>query len=258
MSVSVRNLSFGYGERCVLRDISFQADAGRLISILGPNGVGKSTLFKCVLGLLKPSSGSVAIDGQDISSLPPHALARRIAYIPQSTYPAFHYTVFDMVLMGTSSHVSGLSSPGKAQREAAMEALARLNIQDFAGRDYMRISGGERQLVLIARALAQRSRTLVMDEPTANLDYGNQMRVLTSIRTLAEEGYAVILSTHNPEQAYLFSHTILAMQGGGIVAQGAPRDVLDAALIERLYGVEATVESLLDDTVRVCVPTRTR
>jgi len=224
------------------------------LGVVGLPNTGKSTLFKCMLGLLKPSSGAVKIDGTDISALTARQLSRKIAYIPQSTYPAFNYSVLDMVLMGTSAAVSAISKPGRAEREAAFSALERLGMLDFAGRDYMRISGGERQLVLIARALAQRTRTLLMDEPTANLDFGNQLRVLTSIRALADEGYTVILSTHHPEQAYLFSHAILALKHGAILAQGAPRDVLNTALIERLYGVSATIESLRGDAVRVCVP----
>jgi iron complex transport system ATP-binding protein len=159
-----------------------------------------------------------------------------------------------MVLMGTSSSISPVTQPGPAEREAAFSALERLGMLDYAERDYMRISGGERQLVLIARALAQRTRTLLMDEPTANLDFGNQMRTLASIRALAEEGYTVIISTHHPEHAYLFSHSILALKGGAVVAQGAPRDILNAELIEQLYGVSTTVEGLCDDAVRVCIP----
>ncbi len=254
MSIDVRGLGFRYGDRRVLENVTFSVGEGQLVSVLGPNGVGKSTLFKCVLGILGHYTGEIALDGQDIRGLDLKTLSRRIAYIPQSTYPAFNYTVLDMVLMGTASHVSALSSPGQKEREVAMTALARLNIQDFAPRDYMRLSGGERQLVLIARALAQRSRTLIMDEPTANLDYGNQMRVLSHIRDLADEGYTVIQSTHNPEQSYMFSHSILAMRGGKIVAQGAPRDVLDADLIQALYGIRARVESLDNDRIRVCVP----
>lgn len=254
MSIVVQGLGFRYGDRKVLDDVSFTAGEGQLISLLGPNGVGKSTLFKCMLGVLKQFEGTVEIDGRSIAQMDLRTLARLIAYIPQSHYPAFNYTVFDMVLMGTSSHVSAFSPPGARQTEDAMQALARLGIDAFAERDYMRISGGERQLVLIARALAQKSRILLMDEPTANLDYGNQMCVLSCIRSLAEEGYTIIQSTHNPEQSYLFSHRILAMKEGRIIADGAPGEVIDAALIDALYGIKTQVESLRGDRMRVCVP----
>lgn len=253
MSIEVKNLSFSYGDRRVLTDVSFSVARGRLLAVLGPNGVGKSTLFRCILGLLKGYTGDILVDGADIRGLGARELARRVAYIPQSNYPSFSYTVYDMVLMGTSSRSGLFSPPGRGQEEAAVRALERLGISHLAGRSYTRLSGGERQLVLIARALAQQSPVLLMDEPTANLDYGNQLRVLSRVRALAEEGYTILQSTHNPEQAYLFSHEILALQDGKILAYGPPGEVLDASLIRALYGVEVEVESLREDKMRVCI-----
>ena len=135
-----------------------------------------------------------------------------------------------------------------------MEALSRLGMEGFAHRDYFRLSGGERQLVLIARALGQQSRILVLDEPTAALDYGNQMIVMSRLKALAREGYTIIQSTHNPEQAYLFSDVLLAMKDGRVLASGKPQDVFDAQLVKEIYGIETSVESLAGDTVRVCLP----
>lgn len=254
MSLRVEGLSFGYGERKVLDNISIEAREGRLLSVLGPNGAGKSTLFRCILGLLKQYEGSVQIDGEPSNDMTPRQLARHIAYIPQSHNPAFNYTVFDMVLMGASTQGSVVSVPGVAEKEAAGQALERLGIAGFAGRDYLRISGGERQLVLIARALAQRSRILVLDEPTANLDYGNQIRVLDCVRALAQEGYTVIQSTHHPEQAYLFSDDVVAMRDGRVIAEGEPKEVMTAELMQGLYGIEVEMESLRGDRMRVGVP----
>jgi len=253
MSVKVSDLSFAYGERQVLRGVSFEAPSGALVSLLGKNGAGKSTLFRCMLGLLRGFGGSVTIDGEDIRALSAGQLSRRIAYIPQLNYPAFSYSVLDMVLMGTSGSRM-FSMPGKQEERIALEALARLGMEEFAHRDYFRLSGGERQLVLIARALAQQSRILVLDEPTSALDYGNQMLVMSRLSVLARSGYTVIQSTHNPEQAYLFSDMLLAMKDGQIIVSGQPQDVLDAALIKAIYGVEASVISLAGDAVRVCVP----
>ena len=252
--IEVQNLSFSYGERPVLRDVSFALDRGTLLSVLGPNGVGKSTLFRCILGLLKGYTGSITVDGRSVRDLGSRELAKRVAYIHQSNYPAFNYSVFDMVLMGTTSQTGALTPPGKKEERAAHEALERLGIEALAQRSYTQLSGGERQLVLIARALAQHSPVLLMDEPTANLDYGNQLRVLTKVRALAGEGYAIIQSTHNPEQSYLFSHRILAMRDGQVLANGAPREVLTAGLVRSLYGVDVEVESLRGDQMRVCIP----
>lgn len=254
MSVEVKNLSFSYRARSVLTNVSFTAERGRLLSVLGPNGVGKSTLFRCILGLLKGYTGQILVDGADAKSLTARELARAVAYIPQSSYPAFSYSVHDMVLMGTQSRFSPFSPPGREGERLAAEALERLGIESLAHRAYTKLSGGERQLVLIARALAQQSPILLMDEPTANLDYGNQMRVLSKVRALTEEGYAILQSTHNPEQAYLFSHEILAMKDGSVLARGAPEEVLTAGLVRDLYGVEVEVESLRNDKMRVCIP----
>lgn len=254
MSIEVRHLSFSYGSRQVLRDVSFSVGKGRLLSVLGPNGVGKSTLFRCILGLLHGFQGEITVDGTAVSTLGARELARKVAYIPQSNYPAFQYSVFDMVLMGTTAQSRGFSPPGPKQEAAALEALERLDISHLADRSYTRLSGGERQLVLIARALAQRSQVLLMDEPTANLDYGNQIRVLTKVRALADAGYTIVQSTHNPEQSYLFSHQILAMKDGRVLAHGAPGEVMNEDLIRALYGIDAEVVSLRDGRMRVCIP----
>ena len=254
MSIEVKHLSFSYGKRQVLKDVSFSVGKGRLLSVLGPNGVGKSTLFRCILGLLHGFQGEITVDGASVSSLGARDLARRVAYIPQSNYPAFQYSVFDMVLMGTTAQSRGFSPPGPKQEAAARDALERLDIGHLAGRSYTRLSGGERQLVLIARALAQQSPVLLMDEPTANLDYGNQIRVLTKVRALADAGYTIVQSTHNPEQSYLFSHQILAMKDGRVLAHGAPGDVMNEDLIRALYGIDAEVVPLRDGRMRVCIP----
>lgn len=253
MNIQVSDLRFAYGERQVLRGISFGVPRGCLCSILGANGAGKSTMFRCMLGLERGYSGSIVIGGDDVRTLSSRTLARRIAYIPQSHYPAFNYPVIDMVLMGTSARGRGFAQPGRKEEAAAMEALERLGMADFAARDYFRLSGGERQLVLIARALAQQSGILVLDEPTASLDFGHQLIVMRCLRDLTRQGYTVIQSTHSPEQAYMFSDMLLAMHGGEMIAQGAPKDVLTREVTSRIYGVKTQVLSLEGDAVRVCV-----
>ena len=255
MSVEVKKLSFSYKKNVpVLRDVSFSLPSGKFICLLGPNGVGKSTLFKCMLGLLRGYSGEIRIDDENIRALTQKQLARRVAYIPQSTAPVFNYTVSDVVLMGTTSLTTGFTSPGKREAVYVENALETLNIGHLRDRLFMNISGGERQLVLIARALAQQANTLFMDEPTANLDYGNQVRVLEQVHRLSRQGYTVIQSTHNPEQAFLYADEVLAIRNGIVAAQGAPNAVMDAALISGLYGIEAEVLSIKEDKMRVCVP----
>ncbi len=240
MKLSVERLSFSYGGgRAVLDDVSFSADEGRLLSVLGPNGVGKSTLFRCMLGLLSGYTGTIRLDGADTRPMSPRQIAHRVAYIPQTHYPAFNYSVFDMVLMGTTHSMSAFATPGEKQRRAAEAAIERMGISHLAGRSYLCLSGGEQQMVLIARALAQQSPVLMMDEPTASLDYGNQHRVLSCVQSLAHrDGYTVVLSTHNPQHALTYADAILALHGGRVLAHGAPEPVLTAPTLKTLYGVD--------------------
>jgi iron complex transport system ATP-binding protein len=240
-SLEVRDLSFAYGDHQVLEKINFNLGQGELLGMLGPNGSGKSTLFRCILGLEKKYSGRVLLDGKGIETKSPGEMARSIAYVPQSHYPSFNYSVLDMVLMGTAARIREWSQPGKKQRQAAEEALERLGIVHLRFRDFRRLSGGEQQLVLVARALAQEAGLLVMDEPTANLDYGNQLKVLFQIKALSRQGYSVILSTHNPDHAFLFAGRVLALHRRRIVASGPPAEVLTAGLIAELYGVQVVI-----------------
>lgn len=254
MSIDINALSFSYGVHNVLTEISFHAEYGEFLSILGPNGAGKSTLMRCMASLLQPSHGSVSIDGKYIAEMTAAELAKLIAYIPQSHVPSFDYSVFEMALMGTTAQLSAFSFPGKAQKKRALNALERLGIDHLRNHSYRQISGGEQQLVLIARALAQQAKILIMDEPSSSLDFGNRFRLMQTIRQLADNGYAVIQSTHDPEQAYLYSDKILALHGGRALAHGTPQDMICSELISKLYGIPISVHSLHEDRARVCIP----
>ena len=239
--LEARSLSFAYGDHQVLEEISFSLGQGELLGVLGPNGSGKSTLFRCILGLEKGYSGQVLLDGRGIETKSPGELARSVAYVPQIHYPSFNYSVLDMVLMGTASRMREWSPPGKRERRAADEALERMGIAHLRLRDFRRLSGGEQQLALVARALVQGAGLLVMDEPTANLDYGNQLKVLFQIGELGRQGYSVIFSTHNPDHAFLFAGRVLALHHRRILAAGPPAEVLTAGLIAELYGVQVVI-----------------
>jgi len=254
MSFEVKDLCFSYGSQAVLNQLSFTVQSGEFLSILGRNGAGKSTLLRCMLGLNPKYTGTIMMDGKDIKTLSNSQLARHIAYIPQAHYQAFSYSVFTMVLMGTSSQVSALSSPGSAQKKRAEDALARVGIARLAKKSFAHISGGERQLVLIARALAQDAKTLILDEPTAHLDYGNQLRVMQQLRSLVDDGYTVISSTHSPEHAFLFSHHVLVLKDGTAWVFGLPSDTITSGLIKELYDADVEENNLHDGRVRVFVP----
>ena len=254
MSIEVKDLSFSYSERPVLHNINFSVGRGEFLSILGPNGVGKSTLFRCVLGLLSGYTGQVLVDGTDSRTFSTREAAKHIAYIPQSSRSIFNYSVFDIVLMGRTSGLATFRSPGKADRELCHWAMEKVGITRLADRCFHRLSGGEQQLVLIARALVQKAPILMLDEPTANLDFGNQLLVLKQARSLAQEGYTVIQTTHHPEQSYMFSDRILAIQNGRVLVEGAPKTVLTEENIRSLYGVDVDVVSLYHDSARICIP----
>ena len=256
MSLAIEKLSFAYGRRQVLRELSFGAENGTLIALLGPNGIGKTTLFRCILGLLRKYSGRIVLDGDDVRGLSSRELAHRLAYIPQSHGQTFDYSVQDMVLMGTSHALSPFAAPREAELSAARGAMERMGIAHLAHKYFPRLSGGEQQLVLIARALAQGSRTLLMDEPTASLDFGNQELLLRQARALADEGYCIVLSTHSPQHALWYADRALALLDGGVAAYGPPREVLNEELIEKLYHL--SVRFIPTDTAPLIAPARER
>ncbi len=242
MTLTVSGLSYGYAKGVlVLKNVSFTAEKGQFLSVLGPNGAGKSTLFRCLLGGLDRYSGTIELDGREVRTLSRRELAAHIAYIPQIHRPTFGYSVLDTVLMGLTREVSPFRSPSAEQEAQAMEALAQVGVAHLAARNFATLSGGEQQLVLIARALCQRSDVLLMDEPTSSLDYGNQLRVLQRVGDLAAQGYTVLLSTHDPQHALRFSRRVLALRGGQVAAFGDTRQVLTEALLQSLYGVDAAL-----------------
>lgn len=254
MSVVVKDLSFSYGSRRVLHNINFTVNDGEFLSILGCNGAGKSTLFRCLLGLLNTYSGNVFIDGLDTRTLPPSKMAKLAAYIPQNCSPAFNYSVEDVVLMGTTSGLGALRSPGKKELERVDWALEKIGISHLRKRCFHHISGGERQLAVIARALVQDAKLLMLDEPTASLDFGNQILVQEQARALADEGYTIIQTTHNPEQSYMFSDKVLAISDGQVLCHGTPKEIMINEIMSKLYGLDVKVSSVYSDKVRICMP----
>ena len=252
--LEVKNLSFSYGGRRILQDVSLSAENGQIVSILGSNGVGKSTLFKCILGILPDYSGTVTVEGRDSRSMSVREIAQKIAYIPQMSASAFNYSVEDIVLMGTTASLHSMRSPGREELRRAEEAMERMGIRDLRQRCFHHLSGGERQLTVIARALAQQAHILLLDEPASALDFGNQMRILREARNLAQDGYLVLQTTHDPERAYMFSDRMIALKDGRVFAQGTPTEVLTEENIRELYGVDTRLTSIYDDRVRIFTP----
>ena len=252
VALEARGLGYGYPGRAVGRGLDLALDAGEVLCVLGPNGGGKTTLFRTLLGLLPAQAGEVRLQGAPLASLPRAEVARRMGYVPQGSAAQFAFTVREAVLMGRTAHVGLFAAPGPADRAAAEEAIEALGIGSLAERVVTELSGGERQLAMIARALAQGARLLVLDEPTASLDFGNQVRVLREIRRLAGEGYAVVFSTHDPGQAFLAAGRVLLIAHGGAFRQGAPEEVITAQNLREVYGVEVRIAAF--DGARACLP----
>lgn len=257
--LEVKDLGFSYSDHSVLESIGFDVRPGETIALLGPNGVGKSTLFRCILGFLDSYRGSILLGGDDIRSLNPRETARRIAYIPQVSSPVFDFTVMELVLMGLASQLPLLESPDAADERRALEVLEEVGIGHLAYCPSGQISGGEYQLALMARALLQQAQVLVMDEPTANLDYGNQFRVMERMACLAAEGYSVVFSAHDPNQVLMHASRVLVLQAGRLVADGKPREVMTPELLSLLYGVnvkrvDVASDSPGDRSVSLCYP----
>ncbi|MCC6983164.1 MAG: ABC transporter ATP-binding protein [Bauldia sp.] len=243
--------SFPRGGRS-LADISLTLSRGDVTCILGPNGAGKTTLIRCLLGALSPASGTVTVDDIPAHGLKARQFAAKVAHVPQSTHSVFGHLVRDIVLMGRSAHLSMIEAPAARDHEIAEAALERVGIADLADRPFATVSGGERQLCLLARALAQEAPILIMDEPAASLDFGNQIRVLGIVTSLARSGYAILMTTHHPDHALLVGTQVLCLREGRIVGAGAPRALLSSTFLSELY--DAPIRMLEEDGVQACVP----
>jgi iron complex transport system ATP-binding protein len=242
--VSVENLSRSYGSRKAVSGVSFGVADREIFGVLGPNGGGKSTLFKTMLGLIPPQGGLVRLDGEIVTNLPRATFAKRVAYVPQSHAGYFPFPAIDVVTMGRTAHLSPFAGPSADDRARAHEALQRVNLARLAEQPYTQLSGGERQLVLIARALAQEAPLIVMDEPTASLDFGNQALVLREIGRLKAAGAGILLATHDPDQALLLADRVALLHEGRLVADAAPETAITPDNLRALYGVEVEVRQL--------------
>ncbi len=257
MELIVNNAEFHYDAigNSGFKNINFSLEDGEVMSILGPNGCGKTTLLKCLNNLIRLGKGSIAVDNQDVSRLPRAEIARSIGYVPQMHQPVFPFTVLDTVLVGRAPHLGLLASPKPEDVKIAEQSLDIMGIYHLRDRPYTQISGGERQLVIFARVLAQQPALLLLDEPTSHLDFGNQIRVLHLVEELAATGLPIIMTTHFPDHAFLMSSKVAIMKNGEFLDFGPPDEVITDANLEKAYGIKVKVLDV-DGAInrRICLP----
>ena len=245
MRFEVKGGSFGYQSEMILDDINFWVGDGEILSVLGPNGVGKTTLLKCMMGLLKWKKGTSMLDGTDISRIKPRELWQKIAYVPQARGAAFGYSALDMVTLGRSAHLGTFAQPGKEDYEAAEAAMEDMGIWHLRDKLCTKMSGGELQMVLIARALTISPSMLVLDEPESNLDFKNQLIILETIKALSEKrGISAVVNTHYPEHALKISNKALILNKNGSDLFGRAEEVINEKNMRNAFSVQVYIEDI--------------
>lgn len=252
---SIRRLSFTYSSlgRMVLSDISFDIYEGEILSVLGRNGAGKSTLLNCMLGLNTPQEGEVLLYGKRLRDMSEREIAAAVGYVPQTHTPSFGHTVFDFVQMGCASRIGLFSHPGSTERRDTTAVLSEMGIDMLANRPYTELSGGERQQAIIARAIVSHPRIILFDEPTAHLDLGNQLRVLKLIKRFSEKGFAVVITTHNPDHALLLGGNTAILDNDGRLSFGKTDDIVTAERLKSVYGCDLSIEYIEQMGRRACL-----
>lgn len=243
-AIAVDNVHYAYARKPVLRGISFSVPTGNVCGLFGPNGSGKTTLFRCCLGLLSPDQGAVKVAGRDVASLGIKGIARTIAYVPQEHKPKFPFLVREIVAMGRTPHMSGFFRLREEDMAAVDRAMGIAGISDLANEPYTALSGGQRQLAVLARALAQEAPLMLLDEPTSSLDFSNQMLVWQALRRIAGQGVTVLVCCHDPNHILWFCDSVAVLHQGRIVAAGRSGETLTGDILRTLYGREVEVCSV--------------
>lgn len=242
--LKVEDLSFSYYGTPVFKGVSFEVKEGELCGLFGPNGSGKTTLFKCCLNFLRPSTGCVTIDGIRSKSRKIEEMAKIVSYVPQEHRPPFPYLVKEVVMMGRTPHLGGVFGISRDDKKKVADALELLEIPHLADKPYSQLSGGQRQLVLIARAVAQETKLMLLDEPTSALDFSNQIRIWRLLKKISAQGTTILACSHDPNHISWFCTDVVVMSGGSVAAKGDPKAVITEQLMDRIYNNVCSVGSL--------------
>jgi len=244
--VELENISFSYMEENsqVLKTVSLNLNAGEIISILGPNGIGKTTLLHIILGWIEVRSGSILLKGRNAKEYSRKEMGQLIGFVPQFEHISFEYSLLEYVLLGRAPHLHSLQSPGKNDYIIALNALKKVGMDKLADRSVLHLSGGEKQLLLLARSLAQESEILLLDEPMSNLDLANKIKIIKILQSLKEEGVTIIFTSHEPEIAADLSDYMVLMGQSFSIEQGIPQDVLTSEKLSRIYSIPVNIREI--------------
>jgi iron complex transport system ATP-binding protein len=258
VTVHIENASFSYADQTVFSNVNLDILPGEVLCLLGPNGCGKTTLLRCINGALKLEKGSIRLGDRDIKAMTSTAVARQIGFVFQEHSAPFPYTVIDVVTMGRAPHLKLFAAPGATDVKIADDALETVGMSHLRDKPYTQISGGERQLVLIARTIAQQPDIILLDEPTSHLDLKNQTLILRMINRLARQGLSVMMSSHLPNHALLYSNRVILMMDGGLLSMGRPDEVITEDTLRQIYGIDVKIFTGRDgkgqEEIKFCMP----
>lgn len=257
-TISIENASFSYDKKNkIFQNLSCVIEMNQVFCILGPNGIGKSTLLKGIMNLQPLAEGRVLLNGREIGQYAPKELARKIAYIPQTYQMVFPYQVIDLILMGRTPHLNAMNRPTDEDYRKSMEAVEALRLTPFLHRPCNQLSGGQLQMVMLARAIAQEADFLLLDEPTSHLDFGRQMETLNLIQQMKRRGVGIVMTTHNPDHAFMIGDRVAIMNDGNFTAVGTPDEVITEENLKAIYKIAVRVRGFQEDINRkICIPLR--
>lgn len=253
--LKIQNASFSYdSKRKVLDNVTFSIQKGEICTILGPNGSGKSTFLNCLVHLLKLDEGEIFLFGQPIESLSPRAIAQKIAYVSQNTSSVYDYTVRDFIGMGRAPHHRLFERPGAEEWHLVDQAIEKMHIGHIRDKKFTQISGGERQQACVARAIVQQPELIIFDEPTSALDYGNQLRIIALVKEVSEQGYAIIMTTHNPDHAIMLGGQVSVLSRSGEMKTGPAEDMIEEKRLSHMYQTELRLVYVPEIGRIACLP----